>query len=263
MAVKAPQVAWLIPLAALLAVIGAFTPWFKAKGTASAAGQTIHHTFDGLYSFKDGKIGLLAPILLVILAIGVVGLLLGRAPARFSRGSTHPVSYAGKVAIVAGVITLVCTIVAWFLVKTQYKFNEAGHKYSWDDYIKAAKAAGVKLELSRGPQIGYFLTIAAGVVAIIGGLLMVLSARGSAAPTSSHGYRQGGPPGSPQQAPAGYPQQAPAGYAPPPGGYQQAPPGGYQPPAGGYGQVPPAGYQQPPPGGYQQPGPAAPQAPSQ
>ena len=48
-AVKAPVVAWLVPIAALLAVIGVFTPWFKAKATASANGETAHHTFDGLY----------------------------------------------------------------------------------------------------------------------------------------------------------------------------------------------------------------------
>ena len=100
--VKVPVVAWLVPLAALLALVGAFTPWFKAKATASANGKTIHHTFDGLYSFKDGKLGLLAPILLVILAAGVVGLLIGKAPARFSKGDAHPVASAGKASLIVG-----------------------------------------------------------------------------------------------------------------------------------------------------------------
>jgi hypothetical protein len=247
-AVTVPPAAWLVPLAAVLALVGAFTPWFKAKATASAAGQTIHHTFDGLYSFKDGKIGLLAPILLVVLAIGVVGLLLGRSPARFSRGSAHPVASAGKAAVVVGVLSLICTLIAWFLVKSQYKFKESGKEYSWDDYIKVAKAAGVKLELSRGPQLGYFLTIAAGVVAIIGGVLMILAARGASAAPS--GYQPGAAPG-------GYQPPPPGGYQPqqPPPGYQPQAPGGYQPPP------PPPGYEPQDPGAY--PPPPPPQAPPQ
>jgi len=186
-AVKAPAVAWLVPIAALFALIGMFVPWFKAKATLTGGGQTTHHTFDGLYSFKDGKLGLLAPILLVILAIGVVGLLVGKAPARFSRGGGHPVASAGKASLIVGAVSLVCVVIAWFLVKSQYKFKDGGISYSWDNYIKAAKDAGFKLELSRGPQVGYFLTIAAAVLAIVAGVLMILAARrasGAGAPSA-------------------------------------------------------------------------------
>lgn len=255
-AVSVPVVAWLVPVAALLAVVGAVTPWFKAKATASAAGQSIHHTFDGLYSFKDGKIGLLAPVLLVIIAIGVVGLLIGRSPARFGRNSANPVASAGKAAIVAGALSLVCVIIAWFLVKTQYKFKDNGKSYSWDDYIKLAKDSGVKLELSRGPQIGYFLTIAAGLVAIIAGVLMVLAARTGAAGGEPTGYQQGGYQQAAYQ-PGGY-QQGGYQQGGQQGGYQQ---GGYQQDGqqGGHqqGGYPQGGYPQ---GGYQ-PGPATPGAP--
>jgi hypothetical protein len=215
-------VAWLVPVAAVLALIGAFTPWFKAKATASAHGQSIHHSFDGLYSFRDGKIGLLAPILLVAVAVGVVGLLLGRTPARFSGGGAHPVASAGKATVVVGVASLISTIVAWFFVKSQYTFKEGGRDYSWDDYIKLAKAAGVKLELSRGPQVGYFLTIAAGVVAVVGGVLMILAVRGAAAVPSGH-----------------QPGAAPGAYPPPPDGYEPQDPGAYPPPTAGDPQVAP------------------------
>jgi hypothetical protein len=204
-AVNAPAVAWLVPAAALLGLIGAFTPWFKAKATLSARGQSLHHTFDPLYSFKDGKIGLLGPILLVVLAVGVVGMLLGRAPSRFGSGSANPVASAGKATIIVGAISLVCTVIAWFLVTTQYRFKDEGKTYSWNEYIKLAKSVGAKLELQRGPQLGYFLTIVAGILAIIAGVLMVLAARGDSSATRPSGY-QGpagpqGPPGPPQMPP--------------------------------------------------------------
>ncbi|MEP7020309.1 MAG: hypothetical protein ABI808_06635, partial [Pseudonocardiales bacterium] len=227
--VKVPVVAWLVPLAALLALIGVFTPWFKAKATATGNGRTIHHTFDGLYSFKDGKIGLLAPILLVVIAIGVIGLILGRTPARLN-SAAHPVASAGKASIIAGGVSLVCVIIAWFLVKSQYKFTEGGRKYGWDEYIKAFKDAGAKLELSRGPQIGYFLTIAAGVLAIVAGILMILAARSSSA----------------TPAPSAYPP-AGANFGPAPGAYPPAPAGYGQPPAGQPQSGPPAPQGPPPP----------------
>jgi hypothetical protein len=177
-AVKAPAVGWLVPLAALLAVIGAATPWFRPAGTLTVGSQTIHHTFDALYSFKDGKIGLLAVILLVVLAIGVIGLLTGRTPARFNKGA-HPVASAGKAAVAIGAVTVVCMVIAWFLEKTQYRFKDGGRTFSWDGYIKFAKQQGAELTISRGPQLGFWLTAAAGIVAIVAGQLMILSARQS------------------------------------------------------------------------------------
>lgn len=214
--VKAPAAAWLVPLAALLALIGVFTPWFKAKANAVIDGKKTSEAADALYSWKDGKIGLLAPILLIIIAIGVVGLLTGRTPARFKRGDAHPVATAGKASLIGGGVTLVCVVIAWFLVKSQYKFpGPNGKDISWDDFIKLAKDNGVKLELSRGPQIGYFLTIVAGILTIVAGILMILAARGSSSSTpTAAGYppsggNVGGAPGGYPPAPGGYPQSGP------------------------------------------------------
>jgi len=221
-AVNAPVVAWLVPLAALLAVIGAFTPWFRPKATVSGRSES---TTNALYSFEDGRIGLLAPILLVVLAIGVVGLLVGRTPARFSKGGAHPVASAGKAAVIVGAVSLACAVVGWFLVKSQYKFpGPNGKDLGWDDFIKAAKALGVNVELSRGPQIGYFLTIAAAILAIVAGVLMILAARGSTTSTSPSGYPPAGAPQGHQPAPGGY-APAPSGYPPVgPSAGQQGPP---------------------------------------
>ncbi|MBN9621056.1 MAG: hypothetical protein J0H43_15205, partial [Actinobacteria bacterium] len=168
---KTPVVAWLVPFAALLAVIGAFLPWFKPEAKAGADSQT----FDGLYSWKDGKIGLLAPILLVALAIGIIGLLNGRTPSRFAKGSSHPVVSAARATIIAGVVSAVCVVVAWFMVESQYKFVAPdGTNYSWNGFLSALKDHGVNATLSRGPQAGYFLTAAAAVIAIVAGVLMLV-----------------------------------------------------------------------------------------
>ena len=159
----APPVAWLIPLAALLAVIGAFTPWFTPE--ASASGRTADAQ-NSLYSWKDGKIGLIAPIVLVVIAISVVSLLRGKRAGRLT-AAADPVKAAGKYAAIAGGVSAVCLVIAWFLVTSQYTFNGL----SWNELQKRLSA--VHGTLSRGPQVGYFLTIAAAALAIIGGVLMM------------------------------------------------------------------------------------------
>lgn len=174
---KAPPVAWLIPLAALLAVIGVFTPWFKPHGEVGKYSQD----FDALYSVKDGKIGLLAPIALVVLAISVVGLLRGKVRGRLA-GSADPVRSAAKYAIGVGVGSLICLVIAWVMVTSQYKFTLNGTEYSWSDFESKVKAAGGTL--SRGPQFGYWLTLAGALLAVIAGIVMLVQAK-SAAPAGT------------------------------------------------------------------------------
>ena len=171
----APPVAWLIPLAALLAVIGAFTPWFTPE--ASVNGRTIDAQ-NSLYSWKDGKVGLIAPIVLVIIGFTVFGLLRGKRGGRFA-AAADPVKAAGRYAAIAGVVSVVCLVIAWFLVTSQYTFNGL----SWDELEKRLAAAGGTL--SRGPQIGYFLTIAAAALAIIGGVLMMTMSKRSTPATNA------------------------------------------------------------------------------
>jgi hypothetical protein len=191
----APPIAWSIPLAALLAVAGAFLPWFTPH--ADKGGQRV--AFDALYSIKDGKIGLLAPIALVVVALGVVGLARGSARGRLA-ASADPLRSLAKYAIGAGAGSLVCLVIAWLLVTTQYKFALGGSEYSWSDFEHQLKAHGATL--SRGPQLGYWLTSAGAVLAIIAGALMLGRARTSSAtgpvgapppPTASHGYPPAGP----------------------------------------------------------------------
>lgn len=227
---KAPVVAWLIPLAGLLAVIGVFTPWFKPEVSATAPNgpsRTVS-VDDALYSWKDGKIGLIAPIILVILAIGVIGMLTGRKVSRFERGSNGPVVNAARGAIIAGAVSIVATVIAWFLLPSQYSFVDGGKKYSWDDYIDALKGVGLKdVSIGHGPQIGYWLTAVAGALAIVGGVLMLVmrqkpqAVAGSfAAPPAGPAY--GPPPSAPAQAPSA-PAQAPSFEKQPPAMGEQPP----------------------------------------
>ena len=154
----------------MLAVIGAVTPWFRPHGEAGGTSKD----FDNLYSFKDGKIGLIAPIVLIIIAVMALGLLRGKVSGRLSSAS-DPVRAVAKYAIIAGVVSAVCLLIAWFLVTTQYKFELGGTELSWSDFESKLKAVGGSL--SRGPQIGYWLTAAAAIVAIVGGVLMMLQTR--------------------------------------------------------------------------------------
>lgn len=234
--VKPPQYAWLVPLAGIVGLIGAFTPWFRPEGKISYQGQTATQSAtDAVHAWDDGKIGLLGPILLVVIGVGVLMLILGKQ-SRFARGSAHPFSSAGKAAIGAGVVALVCVVIAWFVVKSQYRFTDGGKTYGWSGYIKFAKQAGVDLELSRGPQIGLWLTVAGGVIAIVGGVLLLLAGRAASAAASA-------------SAPASVPTSVPLPPAPPAQPYGTQPPAPQypapqyptNPPADPYDSTPPSG----------------------
>ena len=169
---KPPVAGWIVPVAGVLAVIGVFTPWFRPEVTASGGGKSITKAVENaLYSWKDGKIGLIAPIVLAILAVAVVGLMTGRTVSRFERGSSGPIVTAARASMIAGGISLAAVVIAWFMVPSQYSFSDGGREYSWDDYIKAIQGLdGVdSAGISRAPQLGYFLTVAAALVALIGG----------------------------------------------------------------------------------------------
>lgn len=159
-AVKAPFVAWFVPLAALVAIIGAATPWFNP--TAKQNGVNVLQDGGALYSWKDGRIGLAAPILLVLLSISVIGLLRGKVGRRFK--GTNPVRSLGTSTIIIGLIAVATAVIAWFLVPGQYHFTAGATTLSWHDLQDRG------LAMSRGPQIGFFLTIVAGVLAVIAGI---------------------------------------------------------------------------------------------
>lgn len=165
-----PPVAWVIPPAAVLAVIGAVTPWFRPHGQV----RGLSRDYDALYSIRDGKIGVIAPIALVVLALGVVNLMRGKVRGRLA-ASADPIRTTAKYALGAGLAALVCLVIAWFLVASQYKFALTdGETLSFEDYRSRLEQLGGSL--SRGPQPGYWLTLAGAVLAIVAGLVLLVQA---------------------------------------------------------------------------------------
>lgn len=163
-ATKAPPVAWLLPAAALLSVIGAVTAWFHPY--VSIRGKTIRAS-DALYSFRDGKIGLIVPIVLVVIGVTTIGMLRGRLRGRLA-AADEPARSLGMYAVIGGAVSVLCLVIAWFLVPTQYQFGSQ----SWDDFEKDVDSVGGSL--SQGPQFGYWLTVAAAVLAIVCGVLIMV-----------------------------------------------------------------------------------------
>ena len=162
---KPHMLAWLVPLAALLAVIGLFTPWFSPQGTFH--GQAVLHAEGDLYSWKDGRIGLVAPIALVIAAVAVMSLLRGKSVSRFEQSRHAPVVAAARSVMIVGAVSLVAVVIAWFLVPGQFDDVPADAGGSWD----GAERMGI--DMSRGPQLGYWLTVVAALLAIVAGVLML------------------------------------------------------------------------------------------
>lgn len=160
-----PAIAWLVPGAAALAVLGALLPWFRPRGTVAGHART----FDALYSVKD-KAGLVVPVLLVLVAISVVELLLGKPRGRLA-ANAEPARLAAIYVLVGGLVCIAVMVVAWAMVPSLYDFVVAGRTLSWQQY----RRAGVRLE--RGPDVGFWLTAAAAVLTVATGAAMLLLIR--------------------------------------------------------------------------------------
>jgi hypothetical protein len=160
-----PAIAWAVPGAAALAVLGAFLPWFQPRGTL--AGQT--RTFDALYSVKD-KVGLVVPVVLVLASISVVGLLLGKPRGRLA-AHPQPAHLVALYSVAAGVAGLIALVVAFAMVPSLYGFVVAGRTLSWTQYEH------VGVHLTRGADLGFWLTGAAAVLALAAGVAMLVLIR--------------------------------------------------------------------------------------
>jgi hypothetical protein len=69
--------------------------------------------------------------------------------------------------MIAGAVGLVVSGGAWILVPHQYK--------QWDEIQSEVRSIGGTL--SRGPQIGFFLTVAAAILALVGGAVLIAAHR--------------------------------------------------------------------------------------
>jgi hypothetical protein len=155
-----PRVAWSAAVPAVLAVIGAVLPWFAPTGSGQLAVRIPR-----AYCWQAGRIGFLAPVVLVGVAVVVLGPRLGwfakdQPPRRLTRDGIL-LAAAGIVA--AGVLAL-----AWALLPASYTFPGG---LSWQSLEQAG------FDMQRGPQPGFVLSLVAAASAIVCGAVLVLEGR--------------------------------------------------------------------------------------
>lgn len=154
---RLPRVAWLAAAPAILALVGALLPWFAPTGTGVSI--PVAH------SWQAGRIGFLAPLAIVGGGIAVLGPRLGL----FSKGQpVRPLGRDGMAVLLSGALAAVVIVLAWFLLPASYTFSGG---VSWDQLASAGH------NLKREPQFGYFISIAAAVLAIGCGAALLVAGR--------------------------------------------------------------------------------------
>ena len=152
--------AWLPATFAVVALVGAALPWFAPTGT----GRTGRLDIPEAHCWQAGRIGFLAPLILVVTALSIVGPRLGwfakDQPAR-------RLGRDGLLLIGAGIAAGAVLVLTWVLLPKSYTFSGL----TWDNLA----AAG--FDMRRAPQPGYFLTIAAAADAVVCGVVYLLAAR--------------------------------------------------------------------------------------
>lgn len=154
---------WLPAGPAVLALVGAALPWFAPTG------QGRGHNGGRLdipqaFCWQAGRVGYLAPLLLVIVAVSILGPRhgwFGRAapPRTFTRD--------GWLLVVVGLAAAAVLGLCWVLLPKSYSFGGL----SWDSLV----AVGYRLD--RNPQPGFALSAAAALAAVVCGGVYLLAAR--------------------------------------------------------------------------------------
>jgi hypothetical protein len=164
--ISTPRVAWLVPIAGVLAIVGAILPWFEpigyAHGRHGSLGITSH-------AWQGGAIGVLAPVVLIVIGVLVLRLLVSSRPAKPGK---NPVRRYGVLAIVFALLALLFQLFARGLI-LHADVSVNGKTYHLDDLAGRAGLSAI----SRGTQIGFWITAAAAVIALVGGIAMLVVGR--------------------------------------------------------------------------------------
>jgi len=160
-----PPEIWLVFVSAAVAIAGAFVPWFDPYGT-DVLGHRVLRANHAVYSWQDGRIGLLAPVLLVVFAIGILRMM--RGTKRFAASKVGPVTGVGLWALVVGALTVGCVLVANALLPGQFD-TPAAVGGTWS----SVKAYGITM--SRNPQTGLWLTLTAAGLCVLCGIALIVS----------------------------------------------------------------------------------------
>jgi hypothetical protein len=159
---RVTPLAWLAAAPAIVAIVGAVLPWFAPTGTkGGVAAVDIPKAF----CLQAGRVGFLAPLALIVAAVAVLGPRLGL----FAKGQpTRRLDTDGLVVAGSGLGAALVLGVAWYFLPDSYTFSGG---ISWDSLSNAG------FDLQRQPQPGYFISIAAAVIAIGCGVAMVVAGR--------------------------------------------------------------------------------------
>lgn len=155
-----------LPLAAaLVAAVGAAFPWFAPAG-AGAGGRRAQ--LAQAYCWQAGRIGFLAPLVVVMAVLAVVG----RRHGWFG-GNLPKRSYRRDGALLAatGILAGLILLATWLLLPRSYTISGL----TWQNLADQ----GVRLR--RNPQPAYFATIAAAAAAVGCGIVYHLAGRREAA----------------------------------------------------------------------------------
>jgi hypothetical protein len=138
------------------ALASAVLPWFAPTGRGVSIPKA--------YCLQAGRVGFLAPLAIVVAAVIVLGPRVGV----FSKGQpTRRLDTDGLIVGGAGVAGAVVLGLTWLLLPSSYTFPGK----TWDQL----NAEGA--HLLRGPQTGYLIAIAAAVLAIICGAVLLVAGR--------------------------------------------------------------------------------------
>jgi hypothetical protein len=159
---------WLPLTPAVPAVVGAALPWFSPTGAGEGGALAISPA----YCWQAGRVGFLAPLVLVIAALAIVGPRHGW----FARNEQRTYRHDGVVLATTGVGAGVILALTWWLLPRSYTFS-AG--LTWDSLVSLG------YHISRNPQPGYFVTILAALDAVVCGIVYLLVARRRSAAESS------------------------------------------------------------------------------
>lgn len=140
---------WLPASPALVAAVGAAFPWF-APGGAGTGGRA---QLPVAYCWAAGRIGFLAPLVLVLTGVAIVG----RRQGWFG-SNQQPPSYRrdGLALIAAGLFAGAILLATWLLLPRSYNISGL----TWQNLVDRG------VHLTRNPQPAYFLTIAAAADAL-------------------------------------------------------------------------------------------------
>jgi hypothetical protein len=159
---RRPRVVWLAVPPAIIALVGGLLPWFAPTGTK---GGSTAVDIPAAYSWQSGRIGFLAPLTVIGVAICVLGPRL--APSGESTPA-RPLGRDGMAFVIGGIAALAVLGIAWYFLPASYLFSDGR---TWT----TLQHEGITMR--RGPQPGYFVTIAAAVAAIGCGAALVVAGR--------------------------------------------------------------------------------------